>query len=109
LTKHTSNFLRKADLCELYYWSASVSVGHHAGALAIICHWVLLTWFTYAYGMLCQDDIAPGEFFTPPMCIPIVLDWAHQIMYAHDQLLILISSSGMLAMLGIGSGPSKLW
>ncbi len=21
-----------------------------------------LTWLTYAYGMLCQDDVAPGEF-----------------------------------------------
>jgi len=30
-------------------------------------------------------------------------------MYVHDQLLIVISSSGMFAMLGIGSGPSKLW
>ncbi len=38
------------------------SVGHPAGALAIICCWVPLTWLTYAYGMLCQDDIAPGEF-----------------------------------------------
>ena len=35
-------------------------------------------------------------------------DWAHQLMYVHDQLLIVISS-GMFAMLGIGSGPSKLW
>jgi hypothetical protein len=39
------------------------SVGHPTGALAIICLWVLLTWLTYAYGMLCQDDVAPGEFF----------------------------------------------
>ncbi len=45
-----------------YYWSTSVSVGHPAGALTIICLWVLLTWSTYAYGMLCQDDVAPGEF-----------------------------------------------
>ncbi len=52
----------KADVCELKYLSANVSVGHPAGALAIICHWVLLIWLTYAYGMLCQDDIAPGEF-----------------------------------------------
>jgi hypothetical protein len=29
------------------------SVGHPAGALAIICLWVLLTWLTYAYGMIC--------------------------------------------------------
>jgi hypothetical protein len=38
------------------------SVGHPTGALAIICLWVLLTWLTYTYGMLYQDDIAPGEF-----------------------------------------------
>jgi hypothetical protein len=37
------------------------------------------------------------------------LDWAHQLMYVYDQLLIVISSSGMLALLGIGSGQSKLW
>ncbi len=49
---YTSNFLGKADVCELIYWPASVSVGHPAGALAIICLWVLLTWLTYAYGML---------------------------------------------------------
>jgi hypothetical protein len=40
--------------------------------------------------------------------MPIFLDWAQQLMYVHDQLLIVISSSGMLAMLGVGSGPSKL-
>jgi hypothetical protein len=37
------------------------------------------------------------------------LDWAHQLMNVNDQLLIVISSSGMLAKLGIGSEPSKLW
>ncbi len=55
-------FMGKADVCELYYWLASVSVGHPVGALAIICCWVLLTWLTYAYVMICQDDVAPGEF-----------------------------------------------
>jgi hypothetical protein len=36
--------------------------------------------------------------------MPIIfLDEAHQLMYVHDQLLIVISSGGMLAMLGIGS------
>ena len=52
----------KVDVCELYYWSVSVFVEHPTGAVAIICLWVLLTWLTYAYGMLCQDDTAPGEF-----------------------------------------------
>jgi hypothetical protein len=23
-----------------------------------------LTWLTYAYGMLCQDDVTPGEFYS---------------------------------------------
>jgi hypothetical protein len=42
--------------------------------------------------------------------MPIIFfDWAHQLMYVHDQLLIVISSSGMLVLLGTGSGPSKLW
>jgi hypothetical protein len=35
-------------------------------------------------------------------------DWAHQLMYVRDQLLIVLSSSGMLALFSIGSGPSKL-
>ena len=94
--KYTSNFMGKVDVCELYYWSASVLVGHPAGALAIICLWALLTWLTYAYGMLCQDGIAPGEFllyqyafqlfwtghiswrvFTLPMCM--LLFWTGHI------------------------------
>ena len=30
---------------------------------SIICCWVLLSWLPYnAHGMLCQDDVAPGEF-----------------------------------------------
>jgi hypothetical protein len=44
-------------------WPGS-SVGHPAGALALTCRWVLLTWLNYAYGMLCQDDVAPGEFYS---------------------------------------------
>jgi hypothetical protein len=36
------------------------------------------------------------------------LDWALQLMYVHNQFLIDISSSSMLAMLGMGAGPSKL-
>jgi hypothetical protein len=37
------------------------------------------------------------------------LNWALQLMYVHDQLMIVISSSSMVAMLGMGAGPSKLW
>ncbi len=46
------------------------SVGHPAGAQALICLWVLLTWLTYANGMSHQDDMTPGES-TCPMCMPI--------------------------------------
>jgi hypothetical protein len=41
--------------------------------------------------------------------MPNILVWAFQLMYVSDQLMILISSSGMVAMLGMGAGPSKLW
>ncbi len=60
------------------------------------------------YGMRCQDDIAPGEFWLSNVHA-IFLEWALQLMYVHNQFLIVISSSGMLAMLGMGAGPSKLW
>jgi hypothetical protein len=69
-----------------------------------------LTWFTYAYGMRCQDDVASWRVFTHhPMCMPILLDLALQLMYDYDQLLMVILSSGTVAMLGMGAGPSKLW
>jgi hypothetical protein len=58
--------------------------------------------------MHCQDGIAPGEFRLSNVHANF-LDWALQLMYVHNQFLIVISSSGMLAMLGIGAGPSKLW
>ncbi len=48
-------------------------------------------------------------FLHPNVDANFFLDWAHQLMYVHNQLLIVISSSGMLAMLDIGAGPSKLW
>jgi hypothetical protein len=37
------------------------------------------------------------------------LDWTLQLMYVHDQLMIVKSSSSMVATLGMGAGPSKLW
>jgi hypothetical protein len=85
------------------------SVGHLAGALAIICFWVLLTWLTYAYGMLCQDDVSPREFLLIQCACQLFLGLGTSTHVCHDQLLIVISSSGMFAMIGIGSGPSKLW
>jgi hypothetical protein len=84
-------------------------VGHPAGALAIICLWVLLTWLIYAYGMLCQDDVAPGEVLLFQCACQLFFGLGTSTHVCHDQLLIVISSSGMFAMLGIGSGPSKLW
>jgi hypothetical protein len=59
--------------------------------------------------MLCQDGVAPGEFLLIQCACQFFFDWAHQLMYYYDQLLIVISSRGMLAMVDIGSGPSKLW
>jgi hypothetical protein len=60
------------------------------------------------YEMRCQDDIAPGEFRLSNVHANF-LDWAVQLMYVHNQLMIIISSSSMVATLGMGAGPSKLW
>ncbi len=54
-------------------WPGS-SVGHPTGALAITCPWVILTWLIYAYGMLCQDDIVPGEFLLLQCACQFLLD-----------------------------------
>jgi hypothetical protein len=37
------------------------------------------------------------------------LDWVLQLMYVHNQLMIIIKSSSMVATLGMGAGQSKLW
>ncbi len=68
-----------------------------------------LTWLTYTYGMLCQDDVAPGEFLLIQCACQLFFGLGTSTHVCYDQLLIVISSSGMFAMLGIGSGPSKLW
>jgi hypothetical protein len=60
------------------------------------------------YGMRCQKTLLL-ENFDSPMCMPFFLDWALQLIYVHNQFLIVMSSSGMLAMLGMGAGSSKLW
>jgi hypothetical protein len=85
------------------------SVGHPAGAPGIICLWVLLTWLTYTYGMLCQDAVALGEFLLVQCACQLFFGLGKSTHVCPDQLLIVISSSGMFAMLGIGSGLSKLW
>ncbi len=84
-------------------------VSYIAGCSSFILSLGSLKWLTYAYGMRCQDDIASWSVFTHLMCMPILLDWALQIMYVYDQLTIAISSSGMVAMLRMGAGPTKLW
>ncbi len=61
LTKLPSTFLGKVDVCELYYWLARCFSRASHRCSTITCHWVFLTWLIYAYGMLCQDDAAPGE------------------------------------------------
>ncbi len=38
--------------------------------------------------MLCQDDVAPEEFCLSSVHANYFLDWAHQLMYVHDQLLM---------------------
>jgi hypothetical protein len=43
------------------------------------------------------------------MCVPISMDWALQLMYVYDELLIVMSSSSMVAMLDMGAEPSKHW
>jgi hypothetical protein len=52
--------------------------------------------------------LLPGEFHFSNVHANC-LDWALQLMYVCDQLLIVIPSSSMVAMLGMGAGPSKLW
>jgi hypothetical protein len=86
------------------------SVGQPVGALAIICLWVLLTWLTYAYEILCHDDVVPGEFLLV-QCACQLFFWTGHINSCMFMInyLIVISSSGMLAMFDIGSGPSKHW
>jgi hypothetical protein len=59
--------------------------------------------------MLCQDDVAPGEFLLIQCACQLFFGLGTSTHVCYDQLLIVISSSGMFAMLGIGSGPSKLW
>jgi hypothetical protein len=43
------------------------------------------------------------------MRMPILLDWALQVMYVSGPFVIVISSSGMVATLGMGAESSKLW
>ncbi len=102
--------LGAVDVCELYYWPARVfsrascrcssfdlSLG--SSDMIDLRLWDALSRWCWSWRVV-----------THPMCLPILLDWALQIMYVYDKLLFIISSSGMVAMLGTkGAGPSKLW
>ena len=48
--------------------------------------------------MLCQDDVAPGEFLLVQCACQLFFGLGTSTHVCHDQLLIIISSSGMLAM-----------
>ncbi len=60
--KVLSTFLGKADVCELYYWLARCFSRASYRRSSYNLSLGSLTWLTYAYGMLSQDDIAPREF-----------------------------------------------
>ncbi len=104
----TFNFLGEVDICELYYWPASVFSRAFWRCSSLNLSVSSLTWLTYAF----WDALSRWRWFwrvlTPPTCMPNILDWARQLMYVYDQLRIIISSSSMVAMLGMGAGPSKL-
>jgi hypothetical protein len=61
------------------------------------------------YGMRCQDNMLLQSVEDSSNVHANFLDWVLQLMYVQDQLMIVISSSSMVAMLGMGGGPSKLW
>ncbi len=54
----------RSDVCELYYWSARVFSTASCRCSSFNLSLGSLTMLTYAYGMLCQDDVAPGEFYS---------------------------------------------
>jgi hypothetical protein len=69
-----------------------------------------LTWLTYAlWDTFVKMTLLLESFDSFNVLANYFLDWALQLMYVHDQLMIVISSSSMVATLGMGAGPSKLW
>ncbi len=45
-----------------------------------------LTWLTYTYGMPCQDDAAPGEYYSTNVYANTNLKvWIIQLVYVYDQ------------------------
>ncbi len=80
----------EVDVCEPYYRSVRIFNWASWRCSSFYFSLGLLTWLFYAYGMCCQDDVAPGEFLLIK-CACIFLDWALQLMCAHDQLMIDVS------------------
>jgi hypothetical protein len=111
LTKlYLQPFLGEVDVCELYYWPARVFSRASCRCSTLNLCVGYITWLTYALWDALSRWHCSWRVLTPSMCIPIIfLDWALQLMYVHDQLMIIILSSGTVAMLGMGAGPSKLW
>ncbi len=106
--KYTFNFLGEVYVCELYYWPARVFSRASCRCSSYNLSVGSSTWLTYALWDVLSRWQCSWRVLTPPMCMPLFLDWALQLMYVHNQLMIIVSSS-MVAMLGMGAGPSKLW
>ncbi len=109
LTKlYSQLFWGKVDVCELYYWPARVFSRASRRCSSLNLSVGSLTWLTYApWDVLsrwhCSCRVSTLQ------CAYHFFDWALQLIYVHNQFLIVISSSSMLAMLGMAAGSSKLW
>ncbi len=101
--------LGEVDVCKLYYWLARVFRRASRRCSSYNLSLGSLTWFIYALWDALSRWHCFWRVLTPQLCMPIFLDWALQLMYVHNQSMIVISSSSMVATIGTGSGPSKLW
>jgi hypothetical protein len=69
-----------------------------------------LTWLTYAlWDAFVKMTLLLESVDSFNVHTNYFLDWTLELMYIHNQLMIVILSSGTVAMLGMGAGPSKLW
>ncbi len=62
LTKLYLQPLGEGDVCKLYYWPARIFSTASPRCSSFDLSLGSLTWLTSDYGMLCQDDVDPGEF-----------------------------------------------
>ncbi len=105
---HTFNFWEKLMYVSYTTDRPGVSVRHPEGALASICLWFLWHGWFMCMGCIVKMTSLLESFYSSNVHANF-WDWALQLMYVHDQLLIVVSSSGVVAMLGMGAGPSKIW